>query len=151
MAILNFNANEIDPSQPFELLPPGEYTVIIESSEMKDTKKGTGEYLELVYRVLDEKHNGRKLWDRLNIINANTTAQEIAQRSLSAICHAVNVLNPKDSEELHDKPFIVKVGIQPANDAYDASNVIKGYKPAQTTTPVPKTAQEPGALPWAKK
>ena len=147
MAILNFNATEIDPAQSFELLPPAEYAVIITASEMKETKSGSGEYLELVYQVVDGEYSGRKLWDRLNILNANVTAQEIGQRSLSAICHAVGVLNPTDSDELHDKPFVVRVGTQPARDGYDAGNVIKGYKSATETPTKPKNI----APPWVKK
>jgi hypothetical protein len=128
MVELNFDASNIEPLGSFEPLPLGEYTVVISSSEMKDAKTGKGQYLQLVYDVIEGEYHGRKLFDRLNIQNESAQAQEIAQRSLSSICRAVGVMHPQNSEELHDKPFVVKVGIRPAKDEYQASNVIKEYK-----------------------
>jgi hypothetical protein len=123
----NFNANEIDPVGSFDPLPLGEYVVMISASEMKITKNGKGQYLQLTYDVSEGEFTGRKIFDRLNLVNENETAQEIAQRSLSAICRCVGVLHPKNSEELHDKPMVVKVGIRPAKDEFQASNVVKAY------------------------
>jgi hypothetical protein len=102
MAALNFNAAKVEPQQSFDALPPGRYEVIISESEMKDTKAGTGQYLQLTWTVVGGQHEGRKLWSRLNLVNPNATAVSIAERELSAICHCVGILVPQDSEELHD-------------------------------------------------
>ncbi len=128
MPELNFNADDVDPIAGFDPLPLGEYLVVISSSEIKDTKQKTGKYLQLTYDVIDGKYKNRKIFDRLNIVNPSEDAQVIAQRALSAICHAVGVMHPKTSEELHDKPFIVKVGIRPASGEYPETNIVKGYK-----------------------
>jgi hypothetical protein len=127
MAKLNFNAADVEPIGSFDPLPVGDYEVIITETEMKDTKNGKGKYLQLTFEVVGEENKGRKVWDRLNLINENSTAQEIAQRSLSAICRAVGVLHPTDSDELKDIPLIIKVGIRPASGEYQPSNIIKGY------------------------
>jgi len=113
MTDLDFNAEEIEQFKGFEPLPVGEYCVIISSSEMKPTKNGNGKYLQLVYDVIDEsEYNGRKLFDRLNLVNESETAEKIGKSKLSSICHAVGVLHPSNTEELHDIPFFVKVKVK---------------------------------------
>ena len=127
MAALNFNAENVEPQQSFDALPPGRYEAIISESEMKDTKAGTGQYLQLTFTVVGGQHEGRKLWSRLNLVNPNATAVSIAERELSAICHCVGILVPQDSEELHDRPLIVDV-IQELNPmSGQQTNRIKGY------------------------
>ncbi len=101
MAILNFNADEVAPSTSLDPIPAGKYQAVITDSELKMTKSGTGSYLELTFEIISGEYEKRKLWARLNIRNNNQKAVEIAQRDLSAICHAVNVLHPQDSSELH--------------------------------------------------
>jgi len=125
-----FNAEDVEPQKSFEPVPPGWYTTMITNSEMKATKDGTGEYLQLRLDIIDGEYEGRVLFDRLNLVNENQTAVDIAQRQLSAICHVVGVLQPQNSDELHDKPLRVKVAIRPPSNGYDASNEVKAYAEA---------------------
>lgn len=145
MAQIQFDATHIDPSPRFDPLPAGDYNAIITESETKLTKDGSGQYLQIKLEVQSGEFAGRILFDRLNLWNNNRQAQEIAQRSLSQICHAVGVLQVNDSQELHNKPLIATVKIRPARDNYEASNEIKGYK-AGAAIPV---AQQPFAAPRA--
>jgi hypothetical protein len=151
-----FDANEVKPQDSFDVLPAGWYPVVISESEFKPTKNGEGQYLHLVFTVIEGPHENRKIFDRLNLDNPNQTAVEIAQRALSAICHAVGVLTPSDSTELHDKPLEVKLSVRPAKDQYEASNEVKGYRARGTGTPAaaaitsaakPAAAKQP---PWKK-
>lgn len=128
MAKLGFNAAEVEPSKAMEPLPNGWYNVQIEASEMKPASTAGNEYLELTMKVLDGDFEGRKVFDRLNIINASEVAQQIAYEQLSAICHATGVINVEDSEELHGKPFMAKVKFKPATEQYEAGNDVKGYQ-----------------------
>ena len=118
-----FDASQVDPNQPHETLPPGEYRVQIIVSELRATKAGTGQYLFMELEILDGAMVGKKLFDRLNLINPNRQAEEIAQRTLSAICHAVGRMQVSDSEELHFKPLLAKVVVD--KEGY---NQVKGYK-----------------------
>ncbi len=120
-----FDASQVDPNQPHETLPPGDYRMQIIASEMRVTKAGNGQYLWLEMEVLDGAMAGKKVFDRLNLVNPNRQAEEIAQRTLSAICHAVGRMQVADSEELHFKPMLVKVVVD--KEGY---NQIKGYKAA---------------------
>lgn len=109
MAFLNFDANTVEPRTEYTALPAGEYEVVITDSEMKSTKANTGKYLEIRAEVIAGEFKGRKLFTRLNLENPNPTAVEIARRELSSICHAVGVLHPTDSAELHNLPLIARV------------------------------------------
>lgn len=129
MASLNgFNANEVDPMQELKPLPEGDYKVAITASENKENSKKTGSYLALTLEVLDGQYKGRRLWANLNLNNPNSQAVEIAKSELSAICHAVGVMQPKDSVELHNRPMLVAVKCEKRNDNGELSNRIKGYK-----------------------
>lgn len=57
-------------------------------------KPGTGEYLQLEFEIIEGEYRNRKVWTRLNINNPNPDAVRMAQADLSAICHAVNVIQP---------------------------------------------------------
>lgn len=144
-SLAGFNAAEVPPSQPFDLIPPGYQVAAIIQSDIKPTKAGTGEYLELVWQILEGEYAGRKLFDRLNINNPNAVAQKIGQESLSAICHAVGILQPNSTEDLHDVPVLVKVGVKSPRDGYDAANEIKGYKPFDGAAPPPQPKSAPAA------
>lgn len=167
MALLNMDVSGIDPTPRFDPIPAGDYPVIITASEMKNTKDGSGQYLELTLEIQGTEFSGRKLFDRLNLYNSNRQAVEIAQRQLSQIAHAVGVLQVADSEQLHYKPLIAMVKVRPAREQYDASNEIKGYKvaagaPVQTqfqrptSSAAPSPMQPPGAMsrpamPWKQQ
>lgn len=147
MSALHFNAEHIDPQQSFDPVPPGKYVGHIVESELKPTKNGQGHYLQLVWEVLDDgPYKGRKIWDRMNIHNASTTAQEIGQRQLSAVCHAVGHLRVADSNELHNKPCRIKVKIR-QDQGYEPQNEINGYE-ALNAASVPAAQPAPD---WAKQ
>ncbi len=135
-----FGATGIQPIQPLEVLPPGKYTAHIISSEMRLTKDGTGQYLYLEIDVLEGPYRGRKLFDRLNLVNTNSQTVEIAQRTLSAICHATGRMEVQDSEELHLIPFLAVVTVQPPKNGYGETNKIR-YKPLEEAASLPQPAQ----------
>lgn len=155
-----FDANNVEPSAPIELLPPGDYPVQIVASEMKDTKTG-GQMLALTLEITDGPARGRKLWENLNLVNPNAQAVEIAQRTLSSICHAVGRLQVNDSEELHFKPMIASVATLPPGhtekNGYvhkNGKNEVKGFKaysgggvPASTPQAFTQPAQRQATMP----
>jgi len=161
MNLDGFNANEIEPQKAFELLPPGKYKVVISDSEEKQTKRGDGSYLRLTLTVIDGEHEGRKLFDNLNLNNPNDQAAGIARATLSAICRAVGVPTPQASSDLHDIPLIAVVKIEPAKGEYEAQNRVKGYESAGAGVTVPSrngqaAAKKPAAdataaPPWQRK
>jgi hypothetical protein len=128
MANLNgFNAQEVDPAVGFDPIPAGNYLAVITETEMKPTKAGSGEYLQLTFQVIEGQHKGRLVWARLNLENKNETTVKIARAELSSVCRAVGVMAPKDSVELHNIPLEISVGCKKRKDTGDITNVVKGY------------------------
>lgn len=158
MAILNFNANEVEPSRELEPIPAGKYVAVITDSEMKDTRAGTGRYLQLEFEITDGEFAGRKVWARLNIENRNPEAVRMARADLSAICRAVNVLTPNDSADLHNLPLVIKVHCRKDKNTGEITNDIRGYESKAAFKPEPKqapaspataqTARVPAKPPW---
>jgi hypothetical protein len=140
-----FDANTVEPSVALEAIPAGKYLAMIVDSAMKPNKAGTGQYLELVFQIIEGEFKGRQLWARLNLVNPNETAMKIAQGELSAICRAVGVLTPGDSVELHNLPLVIKVRLKKRKDVDEVANEICGYekreaaggKPQQSPTNTP--------------
>ena len=152
MAILNFNAQTVPPQQAFEPIPADWYNVMIDESEIKPTNGNTGHYLELRLNVIDGPYANRKIFVRLNIDNPNQTAVEIAYQQLSAICHAVGVINCTDSNLLHGKPLQAKVSVRPPKGDYEASNDVKGFKAISGGAPAGGAQPTGQATPaWANK
>lgn len=165
----NFDATQVPPQEAFTVIPAGKYKAQVVASEIRATNNGAGQYLWFEMEILEGDQQGRKLWDRLNLWNDNATAVEIAQRTLSAMCHSTGQLHVEDSEALHFKPMLVTVRVRPAGPGkdgkqYDASNEIRGYEavngaapaaPVQQAAPAAATAAAPApsaaAMPWKRK
>lgn len=103
-----------EAQQDIGAIPTGEYLAQIVDSDMKPTKKNDGEYLELEYEVMDGQFKGRKVWARLNLQSTNQQAQEIANRQFASVREATGVANPRDSQELHYKPHVIRVEFIPS-------------------------------------
>lgn len=100
------------------LLPTGEYVARIIDSDMKPTKDNNGHYLELTYEVTEGPLKGRKHWERLNLDSQNADAVAIANRQFASIREATGVPNPRDSQELHNRPHTIRVEFFPAGSEY---------------------------------
>ena len=146
MAILDFNATDVAPTSPLEALPAGTYECCIVESGMFPTKSGNGSFLKLTFEVVSGEHAGRKLFARLNLDNPNPTAVQIARGDLSAICRAVGVMSPHDSEELHNLPLLVTVRVRRLEDG--DVNDIRGYAPVKRSAPAPSAPTS--VPPWQR-
>ena len=150
MSTINFNANEVEPSTGYDPIPAGKYQAVITESEMKPTRTGNGQYLQLEFEIIEGEYKNRKVWARLNLENANADAVRIARADLSAICRAVNVLQPRE--------LTITVRCKKNQDD-EIVNEIKGYGPrtslsgvaaAKPATPPPQSGAN-SAPPWARK
>ena len=146
MATLNFNAKNVEPAKAFDPVPSGWYPVKITDSEMKQNSKKNGHFLEMIANVIEGEYMNRKLYISLNVDNPNETTVTIANEQLSAICHAVNVLECADSSQLHGIPFEMKVTVKPAKDGYDAKNEAKGFRALEGSAGVDPGSDAPD---WA--
>jgi len=128
MALLNFDATQHAPDGGvMDPIPEGWYNVMIDDSDMKPTKNGDGAILNVRFKVIDGDFKNRTVMSRLNVRNTNEVAQRIALGHLSAIAHAVKVLNVVDSNMLHNIPLKIRVKIL-EQDGYSPSNEVIAFK-----------------------
>lgn len=140
--LMGFDAAKVEPNEPASAVPKGEYQVIIVESEKKPTSKGDGSLLNMVLQIVEGPFKNRKLYDRLNLWNKSEQATKIAQGTLSAICRAVNVLTPRNSDDLHNRTLTAVVDVKEYQG--NLRNEVKGYKPKQTGVVAPVTVTATG-------
>lgn len=142
---------EIAPRSSYDPLPPGDYPAIVSSTEMKDTKAGNGQYIELTIQVIDGEFSGRRIWERLNVINPSEKTVEIARSQLRQLSEACGITALKDTDQLCDIPFTLTLDI----DRKDTTrNRVMGYSPASSAPrvaakPAP-AATSPQKKPWER-
>ncbi|AXC34303.1 hypothetical protein P7I17_gp49 [Escherichia phage Halfdan] len=107
-----FDARNVDPTQGVGGLPIGKHPVIAIKSEVKPTKDNDSGYLQFDLQVIDGPNKGAVGAYRLNLYHTNPQTVEIAHKQLSALCHVTGVFQVQDSQQLHNIPFMVEVGLQ---------------------------------------
>jgi hypothetical protein len=147
-----FDPTQVEPANDFDPVPAGKYLAVITESEMKETKAGTGEYLNLAFEIIEGDFKGRHIWARLNLHNPNATAVKIARAELSAICRAVNVMAPRDSVDLHNLPLLITIKCKKRPDTGEVVNEVKGYAPKDSpaTAKPPTNGAATGTPPWKR-
>ncbi|MEY5099058.1 MAG: Alteromonas phage vB AcoS-R7M [Pseudomonadota bacterium] len=157
MAQFNFNASAHTPAATptRSPLPKGTYAAIVMDSDIKPTKAGNGQYIELTLQIIDGQFAGRRIWDRLNISNPNKQAEDIALAQLQSLCQAVGVENMTDTFQLHDRPFSVSVDIDRKDPdrnrvvSYMSSGWSGGGAPA-APRPAPAAPAASSKKPWER-
>lgn len=154
MATLDFDAAAVDTSS-HDIIPNGIYEAVVSASEIKPNKAGTGKGLNLTFDILSDPARGRKVWTWINIQHARPEAQRIGQEELARLCRAVGITRLTDSEQLHNIPLLITVGVD-RNDPTRNTVVRFSAKPASSSaTPAPapsasSAAPASGAAPWAR-
>lgn len=143
MALLNFDATQVDTSSR-EAIQPGTYEAVITESEIRPCRSGAGKGINLTFEILSESAKGRKVWSWINYIHPKAEAQRIGQEELARICKAVGVQKLDDTNQLHNIPLMITVAI----DKDDPTrNVVKKVAPKAATAASP--ASQPSAAPTA--
>lgn len=141
-------------------MPAGWYAATITKAEVKPTKSGTGEYLNLCYSILGPTHQGRTVWGIVNLRNANPKAEEIGRQQLGELMRATGLARVNDSDEFIGKAVSIKLVVK-SEENYGDKNEIKGWKALDGAVnaggglPMPALSNAPGrtkaAPPWPKK
>jgi len=152
MANLNgFNASNVEPVNEFSPLPANKYVAIITGSEIKPTKDGTSDYLELKFQIIEGEYANRLLWTRLSLNHTKDIVSRIARSQLADICKAVGVLKPTDSAELHNLPLVLDVRLKKRKDTGEIVNEIKGYSSRKGPGTQPASVPQSGSTPpWRR-
>lgn len=134
MARLGFNFNPEDhQGRDFQPLPEGKYKVMVNDSDIKPNKAGTGEVLKVVFKVIEGPYENRLLFHYFNIKHTNSKAEDIGLAQLSSLCRASGLEKPiNDSEELHGRRSIVNVKQEEYNGK--TTNKIDSFYPLASDT-----------------
>lgn len=132
------NVSELNTGGPLPLIPPGDYKAVAVSSEMKQTSKGDGQYLEIKFVLTEGPYANTEFVERLNILNPSQQAVSIAYDTLGRISKALGMnKTPADSNELHNKPVALAIKTEEGKPWVDKDgvqregkdkSVIGGYK-----------------------
>lgn len=137
----------------FDVLPGGQYKMVIVGDELKDNRAGNGKLLVPKLQVVDGAHAGVTIPDYINLTNPNKQCQEIGQGTLKKICRLCGVqYPPADTTALYGKPMDVKVKVKnfksntTGNDLQ--SNEIKGYSEVKAQAAPVAATPKTEDLPW---
>lgn len=126
-----FDVNTLPKSDMgnFDPLPAGEYGFTIKSAEVKDTKDGTGKYINCQLSITGPTHAGRVVFAKFNIRNKSAQAESIGRQQLGDMMRAIGLAAMQDTDQLIGGVGIVKLAVR--NDpGYGAQNDCKAFKSA---------------------
>lgn len=141
-----FDANKVDPSEPALPIPEGKYLATVFESARKDNKNGSGQHLEVKFRIQDGEYKNRVITNRFNLWHQSEKAKSISWGEMSALCRATGVMKPNDSSDLHNIPLEIAVGVTNPDDKGRIYNEINGYAKRGvpcTNTPPPSSEGDP--------
>ncbi len=155
MVAYSFNAQQFQPQYGgaggLPAGPNGEnvkYKVVIVNSYGQNSDSGQGGYLAFELTPIEGPFAGQKMTDRLNLHHTNPKVVEIANKQLSAYCHVLGRFQFQQTEELHQIPFIVEVGLQKEPNPNKYTEVkalfdINGNEPGKAGSgPQPQSGQQ---------
>ena len=156
MAFLNeeFDIAELPQGKGnFDPLPAGWYNATISQADLTTTKAGNGQYIKIRYDITGPTHQGRVVFGNLNIKNPNVTAEDIGRQQLGDLMRAIGLARVKNTDQLIGGNLQIKLSIR-ADEGYEPSNDVKGYKSVGSGTMAPQPAESKtgkSSPPWATK
>lgn len=114
-----------------ELLPAGQYNVSVEKAEVKETKSGTGQYINVTFTIIGGENNGRKLFHMFNIKNENAKAVEIGLSQLKSFMLAAGAKSFAIDSVTQLHGLYASAKVVRTSDSYGDKNVIKGFTSAE--------------------
>lgn len=100
----------------FEVLPAGKYRAVIADVQDKETKAGTGAYLNVELQIHGGSYDGRKVWEIINYRNPNDKAVEIGFRTLMSIGRALALPEKFNPNDMLDKMVLIETTIDSKGD-----------------------------------
>ena len=150
----HFDPNAVDRSaaKDFDVIPAGEYPAKIIETKEYPNNKGTGRILELVWEIIDGQFKNRRIWQRLNYIHQNSTAQAIAQAQLAQVTDACGIQHAlRDTSAIEHRPMRIKVKVKTDKTGqYDPQNEVAKVMPYAGNPAGAPAAQPPAAAPPAQ-
>lgn len=125
-------------------VPPGNYSLQVEGSEIAETKAKTGVMLKMTLGIASGPYEGQKIFVQFNIRNPKAQAQAIGIGEFKALCLAAGLsydIAKLDTDALNYIPFQAVVGMEKTNinpetgAPYAPRNRVMKYIPQGTEAP----------------
>lgn len=144
MAKFDWDNNDYDTPTDFAIIPEGtEVKLKCTEAEDKETSSG-GEMVAATFVIVEGEHKGRKIWQNFNTVNKSEKAQNFGRRMIAGWARACGKPNAKNTDELLEKPFWAKLGIEKGTGQYKDKNTIASYlMPEGASAPAPKSDTTP--------
>lgn len=130
MAKFNYNVNDYKPLDEWELIPDGCYRALVKNCTDKRTKNGDGQMLELEFKIMDAKFNGREIKAWIIYEHPRDMAQQIGRRKIASINAALDMPNNDDSDNWLGRPL--GIVIKSVKDIYEGkertNNSVDNFK-----------------------
>jgi ABC-type Fe2+-enterobactin transport system substrate-binding protein len=140
-----FSTEGIDTSDRYALIPKGDYTAVASSAEVKSTKSGEGQFLEVKFTIVDGPCEKRVIYDRFNFKNASKEAETIGKQQLARFLAAIGKTHIKDTHEVLDILLTISIGVQTRKDNGEDTNRIVKYSKRDVVASV---TQGSSTKPW---
>lgn len=138
---VDFDTSAVPPREAIDAIPDGDYHCLIEKVSIKTTKDGEGKRAEVRLRVVDGPMTKRVVFDGINIVNRSEKAQLIGRQQLAELLESAGKKGERDLATLVQCEVIAKVRTQPAQDGYEARNVVRAYRPLGGVQSAPVATQ----------
>lgn len=153
MSFFSQNSITADPSKAaktYTPLPEGEYNLVIEKAEEKDSKNGDP-MLSLKFKVDGGQYDGRFLFETVMLSHSNPKVVEMGQRKLHSIMLLTGVTAPKDASDFVGRTLTTKVKTIKDKGTGEAKNEIVFSVKPNTEAPATKDATAPEVEAKGKK
>lgn len=127
------------PDATFEVVPAGDYPVLITEIVEKPTKDGTGARMNCKMVILNGTYQNRVLFAGFNTKNASTKAQLIGRQQFKTIGLALNKVNAKVTDEWLNQPLVAVVKLGKDQNG-NPQNEVSSFKPRLTAAAAPSAA-----------
>lgn len=154
MTAFNFDATKVEPDQGrVGAMPKGWYKTMVESTELKPTSNGNGQFVSVMFGVVEGPHKGSKFFNNFNVVNESEKAVEIGHKQFSALLHAVGVLVMTNTDQIKNIPFFTRLKFvaaemdpqEPTKIKYEEKNEPTAYRNINDQTAIEAIARQAAA------
>lgn len=129
LAELSVNWNEVTEIG-HSPVPPGEYGAKIVKTEVRKTKDGTGQYINIEFALVGQKGlAGKRVFEKINIKNKSEKCVQIGLGQWKSLLKVLNMSpdSVQDTSQIHGQLVGMKVIVEDKNDSYGPSNRVKSF------------------------
>lgn len=124
MSFLDLTETKVDSN----VLPAGKYVASVTNAEVKDTKDGSGQYINAEFSIIDEDFKGRKVFQMFNIKNRNEQAVTIGMSQLKSLMLAAGASSFALNTVSELCGLCCQITLKVEEDSYGKKNKITSFK-----------------------